>query len=599
MIERIEIQYFRSIYQMKIRNIESINVITGRNDAGKSNILKALNLFFNNCIVESGDFVFKENYNLKRLEEVRKETIKGKQFIQIKITFTRGNQFEKTLPEQFTVTKKWNRDSEIPQVSDNLEYALKRKGKICNNTNRASLTKYMNKMRFQYVPAIKDKHIFDSLLRELQDTVYSKKLAEQNSFLLMMENLHKKVQETTEDLSIEFFNATGIESYISTPKEADELYKTLRIDTSYDGSAVSLENRGDGIRVRYLPSILNYIATNSKELVVWGFEEPENSLEFNLASKMASDFYYTYSRKCQIFLTTHSPAFIDLGTKNNCSGYRSYKTSGETKVVLFKDASDIEALAEELGYARILQKQYEEYKRLIDVNDQKAKVIAQLQKSIADSRLPVLLTEGKTDAMIVLEAWKRIRKGGCPFRVESCDLLGPESSAGGFAGASMLRTILCGIRYDSERLIIGLFDKDSAGNKEYRALSNYKESQNKKWKIHKTNKALALQLPYDDDLKKIAIDAENLSIEFYFDKEHLLNNDLPQPLLKVPQEERRINGRVIRQQQADMDCWYYFNVDKDLKVPFAKDVVPNLPDEAFAKFSLLFDTLDEMIASNS
>ena len=66
----IEIQYFRSIYQMKIRDVESINVITGKNDAGKSNILKALNLFFNNCIAEPGDFVFKENYNLKRLEEV-------------------------------------------------------------------------------------------------------------------------------------------------------------------------------------------------------------------------------------------------------------------------------------------------------------------------------------------------------------------------------------------------------------------------------------------------------------------------------------------------------------------------------------------------
>lgn len=94
--------------------------MTGKNDVGKSNILKALNLFFNNCIVEEGDYDFRRNYNLKRLEEVRKDTIKGKQFIQIKITFRRGKQFEKTLPEKFTITKKWNRDSEIPQMSDNI-----------------------------------------------------------------------------------------------------------------------------------------------------------------------------------------------------------------------------------------------------------------------------------------------------------------------------------------------------------------------------------------------------------------------------------------------------------------------------------------------
>lgn len=599
MIERIEIQYFRSIYRMKIRDIESINVITGKNDVGKSNILKALNLFFNNCIEEPGDFVFKENYNIKRLEEVRRDTIKGKQYIQIKITFTRGNQFEKTLPEHFTVTKKWNRDSDTAQVTDDLEYRLKRKGKKCNNSNKASLTKYMNKMRYQYVPAIKDKRIFDSLLKELQDTVYSKKLSEQESFKLMMENLHTKVQETTEELSSEFYNATGVESYISTPKEADELYKTLRIDTSYSGTDVALENRGDGIRVRYLPSILNYIASNSKDLMMWGFEEPENSLEFNLAREMAADFYNTYSKQCQIFLTTHSPAFIDIGTKNNCSGYRCYKASGETNIVLFRDAKDIENLSEELGYARILQEQYEEYKRIIEANEQKAQLIEQLQKLIEDNSLPVLLTEGKTDAIIITEAWKRIRGGTCPFRVESCDLLGPDSTEGGFAGASMLKTILCGIRYDSERIIMGLFDKDSAGNKEYNALSNYSESHNKKWKIHKTNKALALQLPYDEDLKSIAHDAENLSIEFYFDKEYLLNNDLSKPLLVVPQEARIINGKTIKKQQADMDCWYYFNVDKDLKVPFAQEVVPKLPDEAFIKFNLLFETIEEMLASCS
>ena len=405
------------------------------------------------------------------------------------------------------------------------------------------------------------------------------------------------MQETTEELSNEFYNATGVESYISTPKEADELYKTLRIDTSYSGNAVSLENRGDGIRVRYLPSILNYIALNSSEIMMWGFEEPENSLEFNLARQMAADFYDTYSRQCQIFLTTHSPAFIDLGTKRNCSGYRCYKDKEETKVVLFKDEKDIDNLSEELGYARILQQQYEAYKKTIEANEQKATMLEMLQNKIAESSMPVLLTEGKTDAMIITEAWKRIRGYDIPFRVESCDLLGPESTSGGFAGASMLKTILCGTRYDSERIIIGLFDKDSAGNKEYTALTNYCESHNKKWKIHKTNKALALQLPYDEELKKIAIDAENLSIEFYFDKDYLLNNDLPESLLQVPQEVRTVNGKTILKQQADMDCWYYFAIDKDLKVPFAQDVVPKLPDEAFTKFNLLFDTLDEMLAS--
>ena len=94
MIEKIEIQYFRSIYRTTLTKVEAINELTGKNDVGKSNILKALNLFFNNCIVEDGDYNFGRNYNLKRLEDVRKETVKGKQFLQIKILFRRGKQFE-------------------------------------------------------------------------------------------------------------------------------------------------------------------------------------------------------------------------------------------------------------------------------------------------------------------------------------------------------------------------------------------------------------------------------------------------------------------------------------------------------------------------
>ena len=199
MIERIEIQYFRSIYRTTLTKVEAINVLTGKNDVGKSNVLKALNLFFNNCIVEEGDYDFGRNYNLKRLEEVRKDTIKGKQFIQIKITFRRGKQFEKTLPEKFTITKKWNRDSEIPQVSDNIEQQLVKNGKTYNDRVRASLTRYLNKIKYVYVPAIKDKHIFEKMIERLQETVYEKKLANNASLTETMSNLYENVIKTTEE----------------------------------------------------------------------------------------------------------------------------------------------------------------------------------------------------------------------------------------------------------------------------------------------------------------------------------------------------------------------------------------------------------------
>lgn len=47
LIRKVKIRYFRSVYTATLDKCKALNVISGRNDAGKSNILKALNLFFN------------------------------------------------------------------------------------------------------------------------------------------------------------------------------------------------------------------------------------------------------------------------------------------------------------------------------------------------------------------------------------------------------------------------------------------------------------------------------------------------------------------------------------------------------------------------
>ncbi len=51
-IEQIEIKNFRSfgnrkLESYKVLKCQSLNIISGANDSGKSNILRALNLFFN------------------------------------------------------------------------------------------------------------------------------------------------------------------------------------------------------------------------------------------------------------------------------------------------------------------------------------------------------------------------------------------------------------------------------------------------------------------------------------------------------------------------------------------------------------------------
>ena len=70
-IDKIEIYYFRSIYRVIIKNITDFNILTGKNDVGKSNILKALNLFFNGGTDHLNAFDFNEDFNFKRSEAVK------------------------------------------------------------------------------------------------------------------------------------------------------------------------------------------------------------------------------------------------------------------------------------------------------------------------------------------------------------------------------------------------------------------------------------------------------------------------------------------------------------------------------------------------
>ena len=596
MIEKIEIQYFRSIYRATLTKVEAINVLTGKNDVGKSNVLKALNLFFNNCIVEEGDYDFGRNYNLRRLEEVRKDTIKGKQFIQIKITFRRGKQFEKTLPEKFTITKKWNRDSEIPQVSDNIAQQLAKNGKMYNDRVRASLTRYLNKIKYVYVPAIKDKHIFENMLERLQETVYEKKLANNASLTETMSNLFENVIKTTEELSAEFKVATNIDSMIATPNDVKELYRKLSIITKSDDNLVRLEDRGDGIQVRYLPSILNYIATNASENYIWGFEEPENSLEYNMARKMAEDFYSIYKSNSTIFMTTHSPAFIDLGYREDGRGFRCYKHLETTEVVSFEEAQKLELLEEELGYAYILKEQYEQYKAVVKRNEEMQEKIENLETEIMLAQKPVLFTEGKTDAQILRVAWEKLYDFDCPFEIKSCNLMEEDAEGNNsLAGADMLKKVMCTARYDSEKVIIGMFDNDVAGIKAFKLDNNYGFHQEKGWKEHKNKKGFAFLIPVNEETKKIA-EGQNLSIEFLFSRETLNKKVNDKGLILKPQcAVTLIKGVQMQIRRAADEYWYMSDIDNDTKTDFAYIVVPTLEKEEFINFRPVFEMILEIL----
>jgi AAA15 family ATPase/GTPase len=168
-ISKIDIEYYRSLKKVTIKNVNHLNIFSGKNDIGKSNVLKALDTFFNKSQIS-----FVDDYNKERLSEVRKDSIKGKQFIKITLELKNPGSY-KTLPATFSITKSWDRDGNlINGYKDNFDSLIKQKKFAFDKVNiaRRTLTQFLNKIRFTYVPAIRDEDFFSYLLNKLQETIF-------------------------------------------------------------------------------------------------------------------------------------------------------------------------------------------------------------------------------------------------------------------------------------------------------------------------------------------------------------------------------------------------------------------------------------------
>lgn len=588
-IKRIEIQYFRSIYKVTINNIADLNMFSGKNDVGKSNVLKALNLFFNNRIDAETEFVFSDNFNLFRLEEVRRDSVKGKQFIRIKITFDRGESFEKTLPKVFSVTKKWYRNDFYPsEVKDDIEDRMSSEGKVYNESrSKMSLTKFLNRIRYFYIPAIKDRNIFNDMLLCLRETLYNSKLAKDKDLETVLKETSDKVAGAAASLNTEFYNVSKIDSAIVPPDNVSELYRTLKIMTTTKNGNVNIWDRGDGIKVRYIPSILNYIAQNTSNICIWGYEEPENSLEYNLALRMADDFE-VYANKSQILITTHSAAFISLNNEKKIRLFRCYKKDECTKILEMQQASQSEDLKEELGYMHLMTEQNKEYKRqMLELEGLKHE--SELLKiSLEQFTKPILMTEGKTDVDILLTAWDKLYDYECPFVIKSCNVY-PENEEASAAGCKMLANTLTSWKYDASNQIIGLFDNDTEGKKAYGLDANFFTYQSNV-KVHNNGKAYAILLPAVNGLDKFE-QASNLCIEFYFDKECLQKRIDGRGLeLEAQRIIEKAGDCIISQKDPDIDTQLFlYKPKKNSKSYFAEKIVPSLEKEKFENFRNLFE----------
>lgn len=601
-IKKIKIRYFRSIYTMTLDNCSALNIISGRNDSGKSNVLRSLNLFFNEETDWKNKLEFYHDFSVHRLDEVRKDSIKGKQFISIEIEFFRPHSYSGSLPATFSVTRNWLRDSKQYQEWSNLE-TLEKAGKLPSSlaTARRGLQTFLNKIHYEYVPAIKDRAYSQHLLSRLQRALLDSTLEDGTGIPKLATSLARSIQKQVDELQQDFLKATGLSTAFEPPKQLSELFQAFHVATSNStDQAIPLSSRGDGIQARYLSSVLNYIAEKSNKFFVWGFEEPENSLEFRYAEELANDFLNRYSQKSQIFLTTHSPAFVSISV-DDASCFRAFQDKQMTVLINLANkkngSTHQRELNHELGVLKIQKQVHDLYAtKLLELElVEVARMEAQVE--LSNTKKSLLLVEGKTDKKIIETAWRKLKGTAMPFRVRVAD----PAANGTTGGTGMLARTIEGVHPDDGRCCVALFDRDDEGIRSYESLSKnftpVKSSNGLKIHANKVSFGLLLPAPaYREDY----VLAKNHMIEFMFDDTALEKKvDGFGLQFKRPIATVIVNGKAVEDSaqyllpgmHSEFLAYRKIHNGKD---HFAENVVPSLPKADFAEFEVLFSILESI-----
>lgn len=575
-IDKIEIKHFRSFlgtpksYEVNIESLANLNIFSGANDSGKSNILRALNLFFNDEISSKVPLEFERDFFMSDKSSSHK-------VIEIGISFdlSKDKKRDKFLPEKFKISKFYDRNGfrnylytfllkgkegeiKIDSRSENNEkikdlFLLKNSSeKDRENAEkrewnyRVKFSGFLNKsISFEYVPAIRDTNFFAQLFgrvitriknnedqkienyereknkiinwektlknttekSEFKDNLKTKKWREdrlneietlkkkESKLTTAIKNLEEEINKYSTNLisSVNF-----LDSEFKIGKNLRDFFEGFDVGTGVN-RAVSLKLRGDGIQAKFVPKILDFLSTidSEKKYFLWGFEEPENSAEYKNQQELAGDFKNSFLKNKQIFVTTHSEEFLQLydgseieKEKRVANLYHvkkiTNKTYGEySQVFLFDvDKNEFEFanqkvfLEDDLGQSHLRAKYSKEIKKredeFLEDRTKVQKENIELRNVIEKSTKPLVFVEDTYDQIYKIAWLKLFEKEHSKsnfdeiFSRECKFLIFKAEGASNLAGFLRQKNI----DYFSNKKVIGLFDFDEQGRKQFKCLKN-------------------------------------------------------------------------------------------------------------------------------
>jgi len=452
----------------------------------------------------------------------------------------------------------------------------------------SSVGRFLNKLSFQYIPAVRGKDIFQHYLNELHDALIDDEKAGVRS---ASDQLISAINTSTLDMSEKVMTGIGVDSSIQVPKDLRDLFSALDFSTKYSTYDVPLQKRGDGIQARHIPFILDFIARHSKKHHIWAYEEPENSLEMGKAFDLAAQFKQDFSQDNQIYLTTHSPAFYDLAGEH-VNKWMIFPQTNEDGILMTdaRPLNEHHPVDEAMGIASLISDRAKElYHEISELSQAKI----DLDSQVAAATRPQVFVEGPSDKIILDMAYNKLFNGEC-----FCEF---HPAGGASKITSYMKSLKDLISYDGVP-VIGLYDNDSAGREGFNRFANMHNVSGSGFKIIKKDRVYCGKLPIPSELQQISEAAGiqvPLPIEFMFPAS-VINDAIAAGVLVV--EDRMTCLRddefsipanlsdVLSERLPETHSYLARKVNDGSKMAFAA-TVETLDIEHWSAFTELFETL--------
>jgi len=371
-IHSISIKNFRPFKELKEVTFGQVTTIIGKNDVGKSSILRAIKLFFDkrpkidledfhdmsgpdeNIVIEISFTSLPERIEIEEgVETTFKEEMLLDQdgYLRIRKTYPRNNptSFKISLITQDFQDNRFAglvnlSEKELNERCKELGINIKRAGRgITNKSKRKALRDKAREMgvkvgRYELEVSTRDRlwKCIESLLPDFElfesetrtDTSATsfqsqfrpiiKTAAERPEISNVKEKfinyIEKSVQEEFDKLFEELKRYTDDLSALTVKPvfSWDKAVSLLVYGKDRHGVEKPLEKRGSGLRRLLMVSFFQYLAKKKEEKFnfIFGIEEPENNLHPGLQRELIKSFRQLAEQGYQIIITTHSPVFV-------------------------------------------------------------------------------------------------------------------------------------------------------------------------------------------------------------------------------------------------------------------------------------------------